>query len=157
MITLPPGTYELESLNDEIKRITLKNQTAYFTTENYSYIFKPKFWTFGSIIETQPNFVGSQISFVHDVSIQNLLVFKPAVFYKKYCLSLTPVDLLSFDNLFHATDIFQGMFFKSKWIEKILNWTMNVDPGYKYVKKFSGVFNGLWWKLKISLQVSILY
>ena len=49
MITIPPGSYEIESLNDEIKRIIIDDE--HFTEENYPYNIKPNFSTLGSIIE----------------------------------------------------------------------------------------------------------
>ena len=39
VISIPPCAYELESLNDEIKRIIIKD--GYFTEESYPFIIKP--------------------------------------------------------------------------------------------------------------------
>ena len=52
-----------------------------------------------------------------------------------------PVDILSFDNIFIETDIAQGMIFKGKRTGIIHNFTMDVDPGYKYIEKFRGGIN----------------
>ena len=49
MITIPPGSYEIEALNDEIKRVIINDE--HFTEENYLFIIKPTFSTLGSIIE----------------------------------------------------------------------------------------------------------
>ena len=43
VISIPSGAYEMESLNDEIKRILVKD--GYFTQENYPFIIKPNFST----------------------------------------------------------------------------------------------------------------
>ena len=48
-ISIPPGAYELESLNDEFKRIVIKEE--YFTEANYPFFNKPNFSALGSIIE----------------------------------------------------------------------------------------------------------
>ena len=48
MITIPLGAYEIESLNDEIKRIIIGDE--HFTSENYPFEIKPNFSTLGSII-----------------------------------------------------------------------------------------------------------
>ena len=76
------GACELESSNDEIKRIFI--QDSYFTEENYPFIIKPKVSTLGTIIEIQPNFIGTQISFVHDDTFRDLLAFDSVVMYEKH-------------------------------------------------------------------------
>ena len=73
-----------------------------------------------------------------DDSIKNLLGFHAITLYEEYNLSTNPVDILSFDNIFLECDIAQGMIFKGRKSNIIHIWTMTVDPGYKYVDKFSG-------------------
>ena len=48
-ITIPPGAYEIESLNNEIKRIFIEEE--HYTESNYPFTIKPNFSTLGSIIE----------------------------------------------------------------------------------------------------------
>ena len=48
-ITLPPGAYEIENFNNEIKRIIIDEE--YFTEANYPFTNKPNFSTLGSVIE----------------------------------------------------------------------------------------------------------
>ena len=69
-------------------------------------------------------------------SIGGLSGFKKTTIYEEYNLSPIPVDILSFDNKFLECDIAQGMSFKSKRSGIIHNFTMDVDPGYKYNEKF---------------------
>ena len=71
-----------------------------------------------------------------DDSIKDLLGFNPRTLYKEYTPSDHPVDLLSFDNIFLECNIAQGMIFKGKRSGIIHNFTMDVDPGYKYIEKF---------------------
>ena len=47
--TIPPGAYEIESLNKEIKRIFIEEGSI--TEEDYPFTFKPNFSTLGSIKE----------------------------------------------------------------------------------------------------------
>ena len=138
MITIPQGSYEIESLNDEIKRIIIDKN--YYTLENYPFTIKPNFITLGSIIEISPQ--GAVITFVHDDSIGNLLGFNKTTIFEEYNLSQNPVDILSFDNIFIETDIARGMIFKGKRSGIIHNFTMDVDPGYKYIERFRG---GIQW------------
>ena len=133
MITIPPGAYETESLNDEIKRIIINE---HFTEDNYPFVIKPKFSTLGSIIEISNE--ESAISFKASDSIGSLLAFNKRTIYEEYNLSDNPVDILSFDNIFLGCNIAQGMIFKGKRSGIIHNFTMDVDPGYKYLEKFRG-------------------
>ena len=49
LITISPGAYEIESLNDEIKRIII--DLGFYTEANYPFKIKANFSTLGSIIE----------------------------------------------------------------------------------------------------------
>ena len=131
---IPNGAYEIESLNNEIKRIFIDKD--YYTNEDYPFMIKPIFGTLGSIIEiSQP---GAVIGFVFDDSIGNLLGFNETLLYKEYNLSPNRVDILSFDNIFIECDIAQGLIFRGKRPRIIHSFTMDVDPGYKYIEKFRG-------------------
>ena len=109
-ITIPPGAYEIESLNDEIKRITIDEE--HYTEGNYPFKIKPIFSTLGSIIEISPQ--GPIISFMFEDSIKNLLGFHAKTLYEEYTPSSKPVVILSIDNIFLECDIAQGMVFKGK-------------------------------------------
>ena len=145
-ITIPPGAYEIESLNDEIKRII--NDERHYTEANYPFKIKPNFSTLGSIIEISPQ--GPIISFMFDDSIKDLAGFHAITLYEEYNLSNNPVDILSFDNNFLECDIAQGMIFKGRKRNIIQNWTRTVDPGYKNVERFSG---GISWFMMQSKDV----
>ena len=137
-ITIPQGAYEIESLNKEFQRINIDE--GHFTEGNYPFTIKPNFSTLGSIIEISPQ--GSSISFLPDDSIGNPLGFRESLIYEEYNLSPNPVDILSFDNIFFEYNISQGMIYKAQRSGIIHNWTMTVDPGYKYVEAFTG---GITW------------
>ena len=95
-ITIPPGAYRIESLNNEIKRSIIDEE--HYTEANYPFTIKPNFSTLGSIIEISPK--GPIISFMFDDSKRDLLGFNARTLYEKYNLSPNPVDILSFDNFF---------------------------------------------------------
>ena len=65
-------------------------------------------------------------------------------------LSDYPIDILSFDNIFLECDIAQGMIFKGKRIGIVHNFTMDVDPGYKFTEKFRG---GVQWYMMESKDI----
>ena len=133
-ITIPPAAYEIESLNDEIKRIIIDEE--HYTEANYPFKIKPNFSTLGSIIEISPQ--SPIISFMFDDSLKDLLEFHAITLYEEYNLSPNPVDILSFDNIFIETKIAQGMIFRGKRSGIRFNFSMDVSPGYKYVEKFRG-------------------
>ena len=133
-ITIPPRAYEIESLNDEIKRFIIDEE--HYTEANYPFKNKPNFPTLGAIIEISPQ--GPIKSFMFDDRIKDLLGFHAITLYEDYKISTNPVDILSFDSNFLECDIAQGMIFKGRKSNIFHNWTMTVDPGCKYVKNFSG-------------------
>ena len=93
-IIIPPGVYGTEGLNNEIKRIIIKE--SHFTEENYPFIIKPNFSTLGGVIEANPNFIGIQISFVHNNWIRVFLGFDSVEIHAKDNLSQNLVVFLSF-------------------------------------------------------------
>ena len=126
-ITISPGAYELENLNNEIERIIIDEE--HYTEANYPFTIKPNFSTLGSIIEISTH--GPVITFVPDDSIRDLLGFNQTIIFEEYNLSPNPVDILSFDNIFLECNIAQSMIFRGKRSGIIHNFDMDVDPGYK--------------------------
>ena len=132
IIQIPPGAYERESMNAEFTRINIEE--GYITEEVYPFSIKPIFSTLGSFIEIRPG-RGWQISFVQGDTLRDLLGSKPKIIYEEYNLSDYPVDILSFDNLFLEGEITQGMIFKGKRTGIKVNFTMDLDAGYKHIEK----------------------
>ena len=147
-ITIPPGAYQLQNLNNEIKRIIIDEE--HYNEPNYPFTIKPNFSTLGSIIEISTQ--GPVITFIPDDSIRDLLGFNKTTIYEEYNLSPNPADILSFDNIFLECNIAQGMIFKGKRSGIIHKFTMDVDPGYKYIEKFRG--GVLWYKLESKDNIS---
>ena len=146
MIAIPQGAYELESLILEIKRIIIEE--GHITENFYPFSVKPNFSALGSIIEiTNPNFL---IDFTYDNTIRDLLGFNAVILEDKYNLSNNPDDILSFGNIFLECDITQGMIFRGKRSGIIHNFTVDVDPGYKYIDKFRG---GVQWYMMESKDI----
>ena len=88
-INIPPGCYELESLNHETQSINMEE--GHFTEENYPFLIKPSFSTMTSIIETSRQ--EPLISFTLMIAYE---IFKNRL-SEKYNLSPNPVDILSLD------------------------------------------------------------
>ena len=145
-ISIQPGVYEIEALNNEIKRIIIDEER--YTEANYPFIIKPDFNTLGSVIEISSQ--GSVISFVPNDSIGKLLGFGKTTIYEEYNISPDPVDIISFDNIFIETDVARGMIFKGKRTGIIHNFVLDVSPGYGYIEKFRG---GLQWYMMESKDI----
>ena len=145
----PPGVYEIETLNKEIKRIFIEER--HYTEANYSVTVKPNFSTLGSIIEISTQ--GPPRTLVPNDSIRDLLEFNETTIYEEYNQSPNPVDISSFDNVFLECDIAKGMIFKSKRSRLLHYFTMDVDPGYKHLEKFRWILLGIWWNQKMLFQV----
>ena len=145
-IRIPPGAYEIESLDSEIKRILVDKE--HYTEANYPFTIKPNFSTLGSIITISPQ--GPIIGFVFEDSIGKVLGFIETILCEQYKLSDNPVEILSFDNIFIQTDISQGMIFRGKRSGIIFNFSIDVNPGYKYIEKFRG---GIQWYMVDSKDV----
>ena len=95
-ITIPPGAYKIESLNDEIKRNIIDQEQ--YTEANYPFKIKLNFSTVGSIIQISPQ--GPIKSFMFHDSIKDLSGFHAITLYEEYNLPTNTVDILSFDNIF---------------------------------------------------------
>ena len=122
----------------EIKRIIIEEE--HYTEVDHPFLIKANFATLGSIIGITTQ--GPVITFVTDDSMRHVLGFIKTTIYEEYNLSRNPVDILSFDNTFFERDIAQGMIFKNKKSGLIHNFTMVVDPGYKYIEKLRGGVQG---------------
>ena len=156
-ITIPPGAYELESVNDEFKRIIIDK--GYYTEDEYLFMIKPNVSTLCGIIEISPQ--KPLISFVFDDIFRNLLGFIETVLYKEYNISTKPVVILSFDNIFLECDFAKGMIYEEKRSGINHKWTMTVIrdrfPGINTSNHLQEVLLGIRWKLKMLFQVFLLY
>ena len=85
-----------------------------------------------------------------DDSIRDLLGCNARTLYEEYNLSPDPVDIISFSNIFIETNFAKGMICKGKQSGIIMNFTMSVSPGYKYICRFEG---GVQWYMMESKDV----
>ena len=124
-ITISPGAYKIESLNNEIKRIIIVEE--HYTESNYPLTIQPNLSTIGSLIETSTQ--GPIVTSAPYDSIPDPLGFLRTTLYEELNLSPNPVDILSFEISFCETDVAQGKIFKGKRSGIILNFTVDVDLG----------------------------
>ena len=145
-IVLPPGSYEIDAPDKELKRIIFGED--HFTDANYPFKIKPIFSTLGSINEILPR--GPIISFIFHDSIRDLLGFNARTLYEDYNLSTNPVEIISFNIIFIETDKAKGMIFKGKRNGVPVIFTMSVSPGYQYVCRIEG---GIQWYMMDSKEI----
>ena len=145
-ISIRSDVYEIEALINEIRRIIIDE--GHYTEVEYPFHIKPDFNTLGSIIEISQQ--GPAISLAPNDSIGELLGFNKTTIYEEYNFSPNPVDIISFDNTFIECDIARGMIYRGKQSNIIHNWTMTVNPGYKYVERF---FGGICWYMMESKDI----
>ena len=138
-IRIPLGAFELESLNDAIKRIIIHENP--FTVSDFPFHIKPNFSTPGSIVEIKPQ--RPLIGFVFNDSIGNFLGFVETILYEEYKLSKKPVDIFSFDNLFIHTDIAKGRIFEGKRTGITHNFTVMLIQAINILKNFVVIYNGI--------------
>ena len=93
---------------------------------------------------------GPIITFVPNDSIGELLGFNKTTLYGDYNFSQNPVNIISFDNIFIETDVAQGMIFRGRRTGITHIFTMDVNPGYKYIEKFRG---GVQWYMLQSRDI----
>ena len=138
-ISIPQGAYEIQSLNNEIKRIIIDD--GHYSESNYPFTIKPNFSTLRSIVEisqTRPI-----ISFVMGNSIGKLLGFNETIIYNEYNLSPNPVDIISFDNIFIETDIAQGIILKANEVVLFIISLWMLTLVISMLKKFVVAYNGI--------------
>ena len=68
-INIPPGAYEIKSLNNEIRRIYVNEEN--YTEANYRFTIQTVFSTLGTNIEFSPQ--GPTFSFIFNGSFRDLL------------------------------------------------------------------------------------
>ena len=132
--TFQLGAYEIESLNNEIKRILI--EAEHFTEAIYRFKNKPNSSTSGSVIEISKQ--EPLISFLPDDRMRVCLSFNAVTLNEEYNLSSNPVDILSIYNFFRETIIAQGMNLRGKRSKIFHRLTMDVEAVYKYIEKFRG-------------------
>ena len=145
---IPPGGYEVESLNNEIKRIMIEE--GYYTEGKCQFLIVPIFSTLGSFIKFKSNLFCCQINFVHDDSIRDLLGFDAVTFYEEYSLSPNPVDILYFDIMFLKCIVAQGLIVRGKR-SGTLQWVL--IPVVNTLRHSEEEYKGICWTIKILFQV----
>ena len=114
--------------NLEIERLMVLNGD--FDGQSFPFTIKPNFQTQGSIMEIED---GWEVDFIYAGTLRIILEFDARIVSGKNNLSDHLVDIISFANFF--VDVARGMIVNGKRSDPIHNFTMDVNPGYKYIGK----------------------
>jgi hypothetical protein len=127
-IALDTGAYELEDINNEIKRRIQENgddEAAIEITANIS--------TLKSVVEIKKS--GYQVNFAVDHSIGTLLGFEKETLSSGYNLSPKKVDITVINSIFVNLDIIMGSYVKGQQFPTIHSFYPNVPRGYAIIEE----------------------
>ena len=127
-ITLNTGAYELQAMNDEIKRQIIVNgddENAFSITANISRLT--------SIVNIEnPSY---KIDFSEDNSIGSILGFMKIIISHGYNESSNIVEIMQINSILVNIDIIMGSYVNGSQSPTLYSFYPNVSPGYKIVER----------------------
>lgn len=127
-ITLPPGAYEIEQINSEIKRLILPDVGIEILVNTV---------TLGSIVDiTAPTY---RVDFTVANSISSVLGFNPQILTGGYNVSDTVVNILNVNTILVNCNIVNNSYLKGSHAPILYSFFPNVKPGRKIVKEPSTI------------------
>jgi hypothetical protein len=127
-ITLNTGAYELQAMNDEIKRQIIVNgddENALSITANISRLT--------SIVNIEnPSY---KIDFSEDKSIGSILGFDKIIISHGYNESSNIVEIMQVNSILVNIDIIMGSYVNGSQSPTLYSFYPNVSPGYKIVER----------------------
>jgi hypothetical protein len=127
-IALDTGAYELEDINNEIKRIIKENgddEAAVEITANIS--------TLKSVVNIKQT--SYQVDFREDQTIGSLLGFDKEVLSFGYHKSPRKVDITFISSILVNLDIIMGSYVKGRLFPTVHSFYPNVPPGYAIIEE----------------------
>ena len=124
-ISIPEGSYEIESLNRELQ--TILEEKGY----SGAVTFQPNRNTLKSIMVIKP---GYRVSFKGDRSLRQLLGFSDKWYKEGVHESENIVNILSINSILVNIDIITGSFINGVSKPVIYSFFPNVSPGFKIVE-----------------------
>src|SRR6267154_1556845 len=132
LLTIDTGSYEIESLNDEIQKLMQMNgdwdstnNTFYITTAANTSTLKSNIY----ISEA-----GYQVDFIIDNSIRSILGFNPMILSQGFHKSDNIVNIIDFNSIFVNCDCINGSYVNGMSSPVIYSFGPKVSPGYRIVE-----------------------
>src|SRR6266568_225572 len=133
VLELDAGSYEVETLSDEIQRLMVINGD--YDVENSKFYIEiiPNKIKLSSIIKiTNPNY---KVDFTISKSFASHLGFKKLVIDDGYNESTNIVDIMTINSILVNVDIIAGSYVNGVPLPVIYSFFPNVSPGYKIVER----------------------
>jgi len=132
VIELDTGSYEIDTLSDEIQRILVLNGDYDNINLKFYITISPNKSKLTSIVHIDnPNY---KVDFTVSKSIGTLLGFKKVVINAGYNESTSIVDIMTLNSILVNIDIISGSYVNGTALPVIYSFYPNVSPGYKIVE-----------------------
>ena len=132
VLELDTGSYELETLSDEIQRLMIINGDYDLVNSKFYITISPNKSKLTSIINiTNPDY---KVDFSVSNSLASLLGFKKIVISAGYNESKNIVDIITLNSILVNIDIIMGCYVNGSSLPVIHSFYPNVPPGYKIVE-----------------------
>ncbi len=133
VLELDTGSYEVETLSDEIQRLMVINGDYNVANSEFYITILPNKIKLSSIVNiTHPNY---KVDFTVPKSFASLLGFKKLVINAGYNESTNIVDIMTTNSILVNVDIIAGSYVNGNPLPVIYSFSPNVSPGYKIVER----------------------
>jgi len=133
ILELNTGSYEVDTLSDEIQRLMAKNGDYDIENNSFYITISPNTSYLTSIVNiTNPNY---KVDFSVSKSFHSLLGFKKIVLSHGYNESTSIVDIMTVNSILVNIDIISGSYVNGASLPVIYSFYPNVPPGYKIVER----------------------
>ncbi len=133
VLELDTGSYEVETLSDEIQRLMVINGDYDVANSKFYIEIIPNKIKLSSIVKiTDPNY---KVDFAVTKSFASLLGFKKLVIDDAYNESTNIVDIMTINSILVNVDIIAGSYVNGVPLPVIYSFFPNVSPGYKIVER----------------------
>jgi len=130
IVTLTPGSYEIDSINSEINRLmTINGYTGITISANTI--------TLGSVIDIKPT--TTKVDFTIANSLASLLGFGSVVLSSGYNVSPNPVDVITINQILVNCDIIENSYLNNSPFPAIYSFPINGITGERFTEQPNNV------------------
>jgi hypothetical protein len=130
-IHIPEGSYEIEDINDYVRRTMKENRHYDAANEKYDIKIEPNNNTLKCVMNITRNF---KVDFTVANSIRKVLGFNSRVYTAGYHESENIVNIINVNSLRVTSDIIGASYSNGEHENTIYSFFPNVGPGYKIIE-----------------------
>ena len=130
LITLTPGSYEIDTINNEITRLMAANGDTGITISANTI-------TLGSVVQITPTL--TKVDFTIANTIGSVLGFNSVILSSGYNSSPNPVDIISISQILVNCDIIRDSYLNTALFPSIYSFPINVNSGYNFTEQPNSV------------------